>query len=309
MSYTLDVRKSPLVSLLLFAACGPGSPSPGEGNEVETAAKPAIELAQGQTLADVAGDPVPEGTPILVTLEGVTVEGTQVSKAEHGLIKTDNPGGHTIKVIQEALEPLAKAGGARPRLLMAIDERVQTDTLLHVMFNAGKAGFQRFSVVTRPGGGQLRHVPLGPPSLAEDDTDRARWVSLQLTVSSVDLRSHGPGVNERPRVLEPVALDDLEGYVRGFEELAPDGRTLVVSATNDVTIGTLLSVLVAARGQGCESQRTDDCHLDDILIVPERAHEFDPNPKPKSKPPEHPPEVPPPSEPDPDAAPEHPPAP
>lgn len=242
-----------------------------------------VEAREGLELAQVpAATELREGPVLYVSPHDVALDSRPLLTLDDGRPQPDELRGHIIRPLYGALSDRLDHARARAErrekdasglLLLALDERVPTATLIDLLYTAGQAEYSSFGLVVEPAYPLRRMIELSPPRFGE----RLQAPPLRAHLSSEGIRVRTDPTGSEDGLLLPRRDDGwdyatLAQQARAHRAAFPAARTAIVSATDETPAGAVLRALATLAGPECvqHGARLDDddttCILPRLMI-------------------------------------------
>lgn len=231
---------------------------------------PNVEASTAADIADVQ-----------VLRAFIDVGGESVVKIEDDHIVEADKEGHLLPKLFDALSKQAAAERAAvgeswdARLVLAVDGNTRFDTLVDVMYTAGRAGFVDYAFVVEPRYGLgPRLLPIrASQSHASDDPalDGAPFMTVEISASEISM-GHGAGSELSRTFTSDLALTDIAKFAEATAESDPEAHHAFISASPETAVNGVLATAARIRGPNCESNDASTCVLPTVHLVGGGAH-------------------------------------
>ncbi len=208
----------------------------------------------------------------------IDVDGEIVAKIEDGRIAEADHAGHLVPKLFDALSKKAAAESASAgeswdaQLVLAVDGTARFDTLVDVLYTAGRAEFTEFAfLVETPESLGPRLLSTGAPKArAPDDPELDDSPFMTVAISSFEISmGQGAGSDLTTTTTSNRAVADFAGALAKSD---PRAHRAFISASPETTVNDLLGTAAKIRGRDCRSKDASGCVLSTVHIVSGDAH-------------------------------------
>lgn len=228
----------------------------------------------------VAG-PMPAGLPIHVGLHELRVGENKLVALKEGELLPSDVKRHLVGVLFETLTAeadMAKKSAERSETpwdghaLMIADGRIPVATLIDVLYTAGQAEYDSYSIAVSAYGPIIEAIHFDPPHFSAGVPEAPK---LKVFVFRDGYRVSIEGSEEVTTIprLDPADTTAagwdqaaLSKRAKALKALVPRATTAAVSSENDLSVQLLVSTFAAVAGPGCQQAQPDTCLFASLMI-------------------------------------------
>lgn len=230
---------------------------------------------------------IPAGTVVHLTQSHIVVDGQEVITLAQGEIDEGAVQGYLVSELFDVLAEMADkrkalpdAEGRSSAMVVVADARTPGDTLVKLLYTAGRAEFREFAFVAKTGPAEYGAI-VQRPSKTPIGADQGEAAKLELDVSSKGfsvLAVNALGASEIP--LTAAGAPDYVALAAAVQkhktEHAKATKARLSLQGEDVAIGVVLQTLAVLGGAHCDTPKKD-CAFSDVSFDVRPARNFDPD--------------------------------